>query len=185
LESLLTETRPALGTERNKPELREWEPVLPRVEAYLRAWRIGDSDWARECAQEIVAAARTRISTEASSSPIQAAIDEADSFLHRWFQETAPESAREGRPDRRLALLAGASAEANFSDRTQLAAAFRQGTLNFTRALSPSRPPETRAITMQTSLSRLPSIRIIAGWLLLIALLFVAFLLTHHHPLIR
>jgi hypothetical protein len=166
-------------------ELAQWESVLVRVQAYLSAWRIGDREWAADCAQEIVASARKR----GEGDPVSAALAEADLFLQRWFQQfsagTAEAHAAEGEVgiEKRLALLAGAPADANFADRVQLAAAFRHGALNMDAALKPARHPETRAITMQTSLSRLPSIRIIAGWLLLIALLFLAFVLTHHHLL--
>jgi HD-like signal output (HDOD) protein len=44
--------------------------------------------------------------------------------------------------------------------------------------LTPNRPPETYPMTMQTSLTRLPSFRIIAGWFVLIALIVLAFILT-------
>jgi hypothetical protein len=43
----------------------------------------------------------------------------------------------------------------------------------------PARAPELGIETMQTSLSRLPSIRMVAGWLLLVALLFLTFIFTH------
>jgi hypothetical protein len=41
------------------------------------------------------------------------------------------------------------------------------------------RPVETPISDMQTSLSRLPSIRMVAGWFLLIILLVLAFTFTH------
>ena len=50
---------------------------------------------------------------------------------------------------------------------------------DFQKALIPQRPLETRLNTMETSLSKLPSIRIIAGWILLIVGLALAFILTH------
>ena len=45
-------------------------------------------------------------------------------------------------------------------------------------SLTTQRPPETRPMTMETSLSRLPSFRIIAGWFVIIALLALAFIFT-------
>jgi hypothetical protein len=47
------------------------------------------------------------------------------------------------------------------------------------KALCPQRPPETMLHTMETSLSRLPSFRIVAGWIVLIVGLFLAFVFTH------
>jgi hypothetical protein len=47
------------------------------------------------------------------------------------------------------------------------------------KALYPERPQETTLITMETSLSRLPSFRIVAGWIVLIVALFLAFIFTH------
>jgi hypothetical protein len=44
--------------------------------------------------------------------------------------------------------------------------------------LVPQREPETHPMTMETSLTRLPSLRIIAGWFALIALIVLIFILT-------
>jgi hypothetical protein len=49
----------------------------------------------------------------------------------------------------------------------------------FQSALEPQRPSETHLTTMETSLSRLPSFRMIAGWFLLVTLLVLAFIFTH------
>jgi hypothetical protein len=149
---------------------------------------MGDAGWVRERSQEILSAARLRVSADASASPMKAAMDEAEAFMHHCCQQfgtvASAQSVGEDEPNERLMLLVGAPAEANPGDRIQMAAAFRQGALNWRRALAPARLPETPAMTMQTSLSRLPSIRIIAGWLFLIALLFLAFILTHGRHLI-
>ena len=44
--------------------------------------------------------------------------------------------------------------------------------------LVPQRPPETRPMTMETSLNHLPSFRMIAGWFVIIALIVLAFIFT-------
>jgi hypothetical protein len=44
--------------------------------------------------------------------------------------------------------------------------------------LTPNRAPETHPMTMETSLTRLPSFRIVAGWFLLVVLIVFAFILT-------
>src|SRR5689334_14680872 len=71
LESALTESRPEIEAA-NEAELAHWEPALSRVEAYLRAWRIGNSDRVRECAREIVDSARHR----GGENPTRTAIEE-------------------------------------------------------------------------------------------------------------
>ena len=52
------------------------------------------------------------------------------------------------------------------------------GELQAMPPLIPQREPETHPMTMETSLTRLPSFRIIAGWFLLIALIVLAFIFT-------
>jgi hypothetical protein len=44
--------------------------------------------------------------------------------------------------------------------------------------LVPQREPETHPMTMETSLTRLPSLRIIAGWFALVALIVSIFIFT-------
>jgi len=51
--------------------------------------------------------------------------------------------------------------------------------IDLQKALHPQRPLETSLHTMETSLSRLPSFRIVAGWAALIIGLFLAFVFTH------
>ena len=115
-----------------------------------------------------------RKETVAKGSEIQAAIEEADRFLLRWFEKVGPENIEQ-------TLLFGAPAgqRPDLSDREKTGKLLREGALNLARARTPSRPPETRPMKMQTSLSRLPSIRLIGGWIVLIGLLFLAFVLTH------
>lgn len=163
------------------------EEARQRIEAYLQAWRMGDAQWTRDCAAEILLAAKRRTPT-GDGGLLREAIEEADLFVANWFKQFAPAElegspAGEGaRVQQRAAMLFGASAGANceLADRTQWLAAMRQGSLNLAAALRPARPPETRAFTMQTSLSRLPSIQLIAGWIVMMVLLFLAFTLTHH-----
>jgi hypothetical protein len=64
------------------------------------------------------------------------------------------------------------------TDASKLAQAYTRGARATLQSLQPQRPPITRPMVMQTSLTRLPSFRIIAGWFVLIALLVLAFILT-------
>ena len=163
------------------------ETLESRVHAYLAAWRIGGEEWLRDCSHEIMSAVGERLAREPSSSPERMAIEEADRFVNSWLTQFVPEGAAApvtegGIPlQSRLAVLYGIPPNARLplEDRVQAVGAMRQGLLNSKAARTVTRPPETRAMRMQTSLSRLPSTRIIAGWFLLAALLFVVFLLTH------
>jgi len=172
LESIIAEITRAKPVPEIDAPSAEWEEALDRVQAYLSAWGLSDLEWSRDSAREIVRAARKE--TVAKGSEIQAAIEEADRFLQRWFEKVGPENIEQ-------TLLFGAPAgqRPDLSDREKTGKLLREGALNLARARTPSRPPETRPMKMQTSLSRLPSIRLIGGWIVLIGLLFLAFVLTH------
>ena len=166
LESVIAEDRSTL---KPVPLPTEWKEAFARVEAYLAAWRVGDGEWVRDCARKIVASARRR--TVAEGREIEAAVEEADEFLKSWFEQS-------GAAD---VLIFGAPAKQglDFGDRVQVAEILNEGALNLARAKVPARQPETRPMTMQTSLSRLPSIQLIGGWIILIAVLFLVFVVTH------
>jgi hypothetical protein len=162
------------------------EELFLRVRAYLSVWRIGGAEWLEDCAREIADHAAKRLAVEPGATAELIAIDEADAFLRDWFGtvDRANQQNHDSRGvplETRIALAFGSPPgdEVRFADRTQVIAALRQGELNAACAFAPSRPPETRAMVMQTSLSRLPSIQLIGGWCLLIALLVLAFFLTH------
>ena len=185
LESVATETDVELATaakERRLPD--SWGDVRSHVRRYLAAWRLGDDDWLNEGSEEILRAVRSRLGESCEEDRARAAMEEAEAFVAAWFQKVLPHSGRQenGVSVRaRMALLLGSSPDkrSGVPDPLQLNAAWRQGGMSLERALLPSRPPETRAFSMQTSLSRLPSMRLIAGWFLLVAALGLAFFLTH------
>lgn len=165
MESAVLENR---GTA-TSAETPEWREAEQRVAAYLAAWKFGDTAWARDCAREIIASAQQ--SAVPPGREIEAAVEHADEFLKGWFEK----------PDAAEALLFGEALNKplDFCNRAQIADLLGEGQVNMGRARVPARPPETRPMTMQTSLSRLPSIRLIAGWIVLVALLFLVFVLTH------
>jgi hypothetical protein len=149
----------------------EWEEALARVQAYLSAWRMGDAE-ARDCAREIVRLVRRQ--PVARGSEIEVAIKEADRFLNGRFEKVGAENI-----EQRLLLGGTVNQTFDFRNHEQITHILREGALNLARARTPARPPETLPMTMKTSLSRLPSIRLIGGWVVLIALLFLAFVVTH------
>jgi hypothetical protein len=149
----------------------EWEEALARVQAYLSAWRL-DAGEAHDWAREIVRLARRQ--PVPKGSELEMAIAEADIFLKGRFEQVGGEDV-----EQRLMVGATVNQTFDFGNREQIANILREGALNLARARTPSRPPETLPMTMKTSLSRLPSIQLIAGWVVLIGLLFLTFLLTH------
>ena len=64
-------------------------------------------------------------------------------------------------------------------DPAVLRAAFEQGRRDAERALAPSRPIQSDVTTMEPTLSRLPSLRIVMGWFALIVGLILAFIFMH------
>lgn len=56
---------------------------------------------------------------------------------------------------------------------------WRQGWQLFERTGQPQRPLETHLTTMHSSLTHLPSFRMIAGWFILVGGSILAFALTH------
>jgi hypothetical protein len=183
VETVTTEPEIA-GEPENLSRPGEWEEAHSRVRAYLAAWRIGDQESRQNCSSEIIQLARKRVTAVPGLTPLEAAMDQADEFLASWFVPSADPASQNHSSglstEARIALLLGSPGGAlNFADRTQMIAASRQGALTCTQARVPGRSPEMRAMTMQTSLSRLPSIRLIGGWIGLIGLLILSFFLTH------
>jgi hypothetical protein len=168
----IAENRAALKpVEQMDPRQKAWDEAIARVQAYLAVWRIGDIERTRNCAHEIVNSAKR--GSVAAGREIEAALEKADDFLKQIFAADG-----ENFDELLQSLLLGSGTDQKF-DQEHIKAALREGMLNVARAKIPVRPPETRPMTMQTSLSRLPSIRLIGGWIFLVVLLFVLFILTH------
>ena len=64
------------------------------------------------------------------------------------------------------------------ADPIALSAAYARGAVAAKLSQHTRRPPETHPMTMETSLSHLPSLRMIGGWVLIIAALILAFIFT-------
>jgi hypothetical protein len=171
LESAVAEIPGAKPVAEVSKRIAEWEETLARVQAYLSTWRLGDAE-ARDCAREIMRLARRE--PVPKGSEIEVAIAEADRCLKRRFEKVGAENV-----EQRLLFGGTVNQTFDFGNHEQIADILREGALNLARARTPSRPPETLPMTMKTSLSRLPSIHLIAGWVILIGLLFLAFALTH------
>jgi len=64
-------------------------------------------------------------------------------------------------------------------DPSALRAAFEQGMRDAQLALAPTRPIQSNVSTMEPTLSKLPSLRIVLGWFALILALILAFIFMH------
>ncbi len=189
----MNEARPI--AKRETSETVAPEKVEARVEAYLRTCRIGEEEWRKQAAREITRSVLNVDSRASRANPMEAAFQEADRLLAEGFAQGAQNNLakrdestpRDGSstftlsPERRLALLFGAdpAKPIPFTNRGELIEIMRRGEISFGRATRCGRSPEMRQLTMQTSLSRLPSIGLIGGWIVLIALLFFLFVITH------
>jgi hypothetical protein len=182
VESIATERKLVAGvlpgSETNGPM---WGEVSSRVEAYLAAWQIGDEKWRHEAVGQIMEAARRRWALEPEVPLLQVAVDAADEWLGEVLRRPYSGEAGEGalaQAGLALALGRPIATQIDPAEPAQVAGALRQGELRAELLRGPTRAPESRAMKMQTSLSRLPSIRLIAGWAFLVALLFVVFFVT-------
>lgn len=127
------------------------------------------------------------VTEQAGSAPAGKNLDEArtrvKAYLRAW---KLPDSVRE-----EVAAMALGCAEGRLRedsecehlraviDEAEKAARARMGELmHEIPPLVPQREPETHPMTMETSLTRLPSFRIIAGWFMLTALIVLAFIFT-------
>jgi hypothetical protein len=106
-----------------------------------------------------------------------------EAYLQAWFFSYRPEEVSE--------ILARVRERASGAGRSRTELAIDEADKLITQrrqrispdlpklALHPQRPLETQPMKMRTTLSRLPSIRLIAGWCAFIFLLVVIFIFTH------
>jgi hypothetical protein len=154
-----------------------------RVEACLRAWKLPPP-----MIEEILTTmdcAETRSLGESESYPSGAACENAERIvrarLAEWLGNVfAPKEANISVEERVAMLWAGLPEkwQKNINDTVDLANAYSQGEMALKLSQQPQRPPETQPMTMETSLTRLPSFRIVAGWFAMIVLIILAFIFT-------
>ncbi len=144
-----------------------WEEVQVRIEAYLRAWRF---PYNFENLAEILRTAKERAKKE-SASRMEIAIEETDEFIGSRLRETIVGST-DGAERRLCLFVAGENA---FTNPT----VYREAKEKIRLAFHPQRPLETHPMTMRTTLSHLPSFRLIAGWCAFVILLVLVFIFTH------
>jgi hypothetical protein len=154
------------------------EEARRQLDAYLRAWRLPDSvsdelaDMAMACA-------------EGEPDLSRAVITHADRLLHTRLNEmlgNALATEEQGiSVDQRAAMLWAGLPELwrkEGADPIALSTAYARGAVAAKLSQHTQRPPETHPMTMETSLSHLPSLRMIGGWFLIIAAIVLAFIFT-------
>lgn len=154
------------------------EQARSKLDAYLRVWRLPD-----DVREEIAGMALT--SAEGEADLWRGVIAHADRLMHARLNEmlgNALVAEEQGISiQERAALLWGGLPEMwrkEGSDPVALSAAYTRGALASTLSRHTQRPPETHPMTMETSLSRLPSLRMIAGWFAITAWIVLAFIFT-------
>jgi hypothetical protein len=159
-------------------EARAVEEARRKVDAYLRAWRLPEG-----VREELAEMAVTCAEGEADIS--RAAIAHADRLLHGRLNEmlgNALAAEEQGiSVQERAAMLWGGLPELwrkGGVDTVALSAAYSRGALAAALSQHTQRPPETYPMTMETSLSRLPSLRMVGGWFLIIAAVVLIFIFT-------
>jgi hypothetical protein len=166
------------------PQTSAVNEALRKVEAYIRAWRLPD-----EMAQEVVTSSVVRaaalLTNDGSADPTRTAIAEAEKVLRERLNKmlggALGEDANEISVEERAALLWARLPDLwarDANDAAALAAAYSKGLSAMKLAQQPQRLPQTHPMVMQTSLTRLPSFRIVAGWFALVVLIILAFIFT-------
>jgi len=164
----------------------DWDEVRFKIECYLRAWRFREDDAFRELVRSILSSAQSRVAENPHINPARIAIEETDQFLEAWWKRTLAQSIEA--PDdinwtrQQVALLLAylpTKSQREFLSADPDLSAYRQASIKLRLARQPQRPAESCPDRMRTSLSRLPSFRLIAGWFLFAVLLFLTFIFTH------
>lgn len=165
---------------------REWEEARAKAEAYLRAWKL-PAGIVEELTTAALDCARSQCECDSKIDPMCAALEDARSLLRDRLNEMHGNALRgekeeEGISHHQCAAILWSGLPEQWAgegtNASKLAEAYTRGERATVQSLQPQRPPITRPMVMQTSLTRLPSFRIIAGWFVLIALLVLAFILT-------
>jgi hypothetical protein len=185
LESTIDQTEVRLIPERIRTSPSpNWDDVRSRIENYLRAWDISGLCLSRELAPAVFESVRNRFLADPGLEAIEVAITESDRLLEARLKEilTGESSARrEAVPTNlRLALLwAGLPGKPETPLSFGVHDALKQAQTELQLCQVPRRSMETFPQRMRTSLTRIPSFRLVGGWCLVIILLVLTFVFTH------
>ena len=145
-------------------------PIRSEVEAFQQAWRLPQTMQA-ELLAEVIRCLPSCVPADSRIDEDAIAICLAEKLLRSRLNTIFAGELDEGdgplSPDQRFAILCSGWPEKG------------RGLQEAARALHPQRPLDAHLPAMETSLARLPSFRMIAGWCLLMLGLAAGFMVTH------
>jgi hypothetical protein len=159
------------------------DELRAKIESYLLAWGFPNRASTREAAAGILGAVQPPLADRADFDPARTAIEECDKFLAAHFRKSSTDfPATDGDALAvmgRVALLIG-DAPGKLPEALPGSISFSEWMAVFELTKQPQRPIEPLPTkTMQTSLSRLPSFGLIAGWSAVVLVLVLVFIFTH------
>jgi hypothetical protein len=172
----------------------EWNAAYGRVESYFYALRIRNKTLLGQMVLRVLERAMNRAPAEPSHSATQLAVEEMERLVNEWFADALqiPPAQRDQTLSTRgrLALLL-ADMPGKWQDQflrpgpwpEEFVSAMREGYLragpDFQLSLMTPRPFDLGPLTTLQNLGRLPYIRMILIWTILILLFVLIFKLTH------
>ena len=179
--------------------LEEWNAAYVKVENYFHALRIRNKPLLGTLVLRVLERAQARVATEPNRSATEIAAEEMDRLVTEWFAavlQTSPTGTDQFLSTRgRLALLL-ADMPGKWQDQflrpgpwpeefveAMRETFFRAGP-DFQLSKMVPRPLDLGPITVLTNLGKVPYVRMALAWGAFALLLFEAFRLIHHLPLI-
>ena len=182
MESIVEEPRSTLSETGFTLPQGEREQLQARVQSYLRVWRI-PALVQRELIPEIMRSVELTLGRESSACAHRVTIESAETILksrlNQWVGGLDVTDRGIAASDRMSMLCSSLPEKLGRCDSNELSRSFSEGAVGAARVRQSNRSPETHLTTMQTSLSRLPSFRMVGGWFLMIVGTVLIFILTH------
>ncbi len=187
LESATEQKRIRISSDADVPSQPDlWDEVRRKIECYLRAWNFRDPCLAQELVAPVLLAVQRRVSADSGLNPIQISIEETDRLLGDRLEEILGQTKERENggisTQQRVVLMVSDLPEKWQVDIFPTAAAadqYQKAKANFETMQPTRRPMENLSSRMRTSLSRLPSFRLIGAWGLVVILLVLTFIFTH------
>ena len=174
--------------------LDEWNAAYAKVENYFYALRVRNKTLLGQSVLRVLDRAMSRAGTESARSATELAVEEMDRLVHEWFAEVLQIP-----PDRRdrtlstkgrLALLL-ADMPGKWQDQflrpgpwpQEFVSAMREGYLragpDFQLSKMTPRPFDLGPLATLNSLGKIPYIRMVLVWTIIVLLFVLVFKLTH------
>ena len=174
--------------------LDEWNAAYAKVENYFYALRVRNKTLLGQSVLRVLDRAMSRATAEPNRSATQLAVEEMDRLVQEWFAEVLhiPPERRDGTLSTRgrLALLL-ADMPGKWQDQflrpgpwpDEFVSAMREGYLragpDFQLSKMTPRPVDLGPLTTLTSLGKIPYIRMVLVWVIIVLLFVLIFKITH------